>query len=93
MSELFPLKQVMGFVFSLVLTGVALAVYFFDLTFAAGMTILLITAFVQAGVQLAVFMHAGETGDKGSIYMNIFYAFSIALFTIFGTLLIMIWDM
>jgi len=93
MSELFPRKQVMGFVFSLVLTAVALAVYFFDLSFAIAMTILLVTAFVQAAVQLVVFMHAGETGDKGSIYTNLFYAFAIALVTVFGTLLILIWDM
>ncbi|MEH7125487.1 cytochrome aa3 quinol oxidase subunit IV [Bacillus sp. JJ1532] len=93
MSELFPRKQVIGFVFSLVLTVVALAVYFFDLSFAMGMTILLVTAFVQAGVQLVVFMHAGETADKGSIYTNIYYAFAIALVTVFGTLLILIWDM
>ncbi|MBS4209445.1 cytochrome aa3 quinol oxidase subunit IV [Bacillus sp. FJAT-50079] len=93
MSELFPRKQVMGFIFSLVLTVVALAVYFFDLSFAVGMTILLATAFIQALVQLIVFMHAGETGDKGSIYTNLFYGFAIALVTIFGTLLILIWDM
>ena len=30
MSELFPRKQVMGFVFSLVLTAAALTVYFMD---------------------------------------------------------------
>ncbi len=93
MSELFPRKQVIGFVFSLVLTAVALAVYFFDISFAVGMTILLVTAFVQAAVQLVVFMHAGETGDKKSIYINIYYAVAIALVTIFGTLLIMVWDM
>ncbi|CAM3891584.1 cytochrome aa3 quinol oxidase subunit IV [Lederbergia lenta] len=93
MSELFPRKQVIGFVFSLVLTAVALAVYFFDMSFAVGMTILLVTAFVQAAVQLVVFMHAGETGDKKSIYINIYYAVAIALVTIFGTLLIMVWDM
>lgn len=93
MSELFPRKQVIGFIFSLVLTAVALAVYFFDMSFVVGMTILLVTAFVQAAVQLVVFMHAGETGDKKSIYTNIYYAVAIALVTIFGTLLIMIWDM
>ncbi|MEK3889890.1 cytochrome aa3 quinol oxidase subunit IV [Bacillus sp. FSL K6-3431] len=93
MSELFPRKQVMGFLFSLILTAIALTVYFFDMSFAVGMTILLVTAFVQAAVQLVVFMHAGETGDKKSIYINIYYAFAIALVTIFGTLLIMIWDM
>jgi cytochrome aa3-600 menaquinol oxidase subunit 4 len=93
MSELFPRKQVMGFIFSLVLTAAALTVYFVDLSFAVGMTILLVTAFVQAAVQLIVFMHAGETEDKKAIYMNIYYAVAIALVTIFGTLLILIWDM
>ncbi|WP_172373287.1 cytochrome aa3 quinol oxidase subunit IV [Sporosarcina jiandibaonis] len=93
MSELFPRKQVMGFVFSLVLTAAALTVYFMDLSFAVGMTVLLVTAFVQAAVQLVVFMHAGETDDKVAIYMNIYYGVAIALVTIFGTLLILVWDM
>ncbi|WP_318616448.1 cytochrome aa3 quinol oxidase subunit IV [Sporosarcina sp. YIM B06819] len=93
MSELFPRKQVMGFVFSMVLTAAALTVYFLDVSFAVGMTILLVTAFVQAAVQLVVFMHAGETEDKQVIYMNIYYAVAIALVTVFGTLLIMVWDM
>lgn len=90
-KELFPAKQVMGFAFSLVLTAVALLVYFLDMSFAAGMTVLLVTAFVQAGLQLVVFMHAGETKDRGAIYTNIFYSAVIALVTIFGTLLCMIW--
>jgi cytochrome aa3-600 menaquinol oxidase subunit 4 len=81
------MKQVLGFVFSLLLTAVALAVYFLDMSFAAGMTILLVTAFIQAGLQLVVFMHAGETKDKGAIYTNVFYGLIIALVTVFGTLL------
>lgn len=93
MSELFPRKQVMGFVFSMILTAAALTVYFLDMSFAVGMTILLVTAFVQAAVQLIVFMHAGETEDKQAIYMNIYYGVAIALVTIFGTLLILVWDM
>jgi cytochrome aa3-600 menaquinol oxidase subunit IV len=93
MSQLFPMKQVLGFVFSLLLTTVALAVYFLDMPFAAGMTILLVTAFIQAGLQLVVFMHAGETKDKGAIYTNVFYGLIIALVTVFGTLLAMVWDM
>ncbi|MDN4608339.1 cytochrome aa3 quinol oxidase subunit IV [Sporosarcina highlanderae] len=93
MSELFPRKQVMGFVFSLVLTAAALTVYFLDLSFMAAMTVLLATAFVQAGVQLVGFMHVGESEDRTMIYMNIFYGVAIALFTIFGTLLILVWDM
>ncbi|MDQ0971938.1 cytochrome aa3-600 menaquinol oxidase subunit 4 [Neobacillus niacini] len=93
MSQLFPMKQVLGFVFSLLLTTVALAVYFLDMSFAAGMTILLVTAFIQAGLQLVVFMHAGETKDKHAIYTNVFYGLIIALVTVFGTLLAMVWDM
>ena len=93
MSELFPRKQVIGFVFSLILTAVALAVYFFDMSFTVGITVLLVTAFIQAGLQLVVFMHTGETKEKGIIYTNIYYGVFIALFTIFGTLLILVWDM
>ncbi|MEI4769179.1 cytochrome aa3 quinol oxidase subunit IV [Psychrobacillus sp. FJAT-51614] len=93
MKELFPLKQVMGFVFSLVLTAVALLVYFTDMSFSIGMTILLLTAFIQAGLQLVVFMHAGETKDKQSIYINIYYGLILAILTVLGTLLILIWDM
>jgi cytochrome aa3-600 menaquinol oxidase subunit 4 len=93
MNELFPRKQVMGFVCSLILTAVALSVYFLDMSFALGMTVLLITAFVQAALQLVVFMHAGETGDKAAIYTNVYYGLILALVTVFGTLLIMIWDM
>lgn len=93
MSELFPRKQVMGFILSLVLTAAALTVYFLELSFAVGITILLCTAFVQAAVQLVGFMHAGESEDKTAIYMNIYYGVAIALVTIFGTLLILKWDM
>ncbi|MFC4560030.1 cytochrome aa3 quinol oxidase subunit IV [Virgibacillus kekensis] len=93
MSELFPRKQIIGFVFSLVLTAAALTVYFFDMTFAQGMTILVVTAFVQALLQLVVFMHAGETDDKWLIYGKVFFMIAIALITIFGTLLIFLWDM
>jgi cytochrome aa3-600 menaquinol oxidase subunit IV len=91
MKALFPLEQVMGFIFSIILTLMALCVYLFHLPFSVAMTILLITAFVQAGLQLMVFMHAGETEDKGVIYTNIYYALIIALITVFGTLLCMIW--
>ncbi|SOC35875.1 cytochrome aa3 quinol oxidase subunit IV [Ureibacillus acetophenoni] len=93
MKELFPAKQVMGFVFSLILTVVALLVYFTDMSFAVGMTVLLITAFIQAFLQLVVFMHAGESKDGSAIYTNVFYGVVIALVTIFGSLLILIWDM
>lgn len=93
MSELFPRKQVIGYVFSMILTAVALSVYFFDMSFAIGMTVLIITAFIQAGLQLILFMHAGETEDKRAIYTNVYYALIIAVVTVVGTLLAMVWDM
>jgi cytochrome aa3-600 menaquinol oxidase subunit IV len=93
MSELFPRKQIMGFVFSLVLTAVALAVYFLDLSFATGIILLVITAFAQATLQLVVFMHAGETEEKWIIYGKVYFMIAMALVTIFGTLLIFVWDM
>ncbi|EKN70554.1 cytochrome aa3 quinol oxidase, subunit IV [Neobacillus bataviensis LMG 21833] len=93
MSELFPRKQIMGFAFSLVLTAAALAVYFLHLSFAQGMIVLIVTAFVQALLQLVVFMHAGETGDKWTIYGKIGFMIAMALITVFGTLLIFLWDM
>ena len=91
MKELFPAKQVMGFVFSLVLTAVALSVYFLNMSFEVGMTILLVTAFIQAALQLVFFMHAGESNDKKAIYTNVYYGIAIALVTVFGTLLTLIW--
>ncbi len=93
MAKYFPLGQVMGFVFSLVLTVVALLVYFLDMSMTTGMIVLLVTAFLQAGLQFAVFMHAGETKDKWSIYSNIVYGFAMVLITVLGTLLILLWDM
>ncbi|MBB5149346.1 MULTISPECIES: cytochrome aa3 quinol oxidase subunit IV [Ureibacillus] len=93
MKELFPAKQVGGYIFSLVLTIIALLVYFLDFTFPIAMSILLVTAFVQATVQLVLFMHAGETEDGKAIYTNVLYGIIIAVVTIIGSLLILIWDM
>lgn len=91
MRELFPMKQVNGFVFSLLLTVVAVSVYFLDMSYQVGITILLVTAFIQAGVQLVLFMHAGEGEDSKSIYTNVFYGVFVALITVFGSLLAMVW--
>ncbi|MDY0395149.1 cytochrome aa3 quinol oxidase subunit IV [Virgibacillus halophilus] len=91
MKQLFPVKHIMGFICSLVLTVVALGVLAFDLSVKSGVILLLITAFLQASIQLVMFMHAGESEDKKSIYTNVIYALFIAVVTILGTLLTMIW--
>lgn len=90
-KQLFPVRQVMGFVFSLVLSVVALSVIYFDLSYAAGMAILIVTAVIQASLQLFVFMHIGESDSKVHLYLNIAYAVFVALVTVLGTLFIFIW--
>ena len=93
MAKFFPIGQIMGFVFSLILAVVAMLVYFTDMSFATGMVILLVTAFIQAGLQFMIFMHAGETNDKWAIYSNIVYGIGLVVLTVLGSLLILLWDM
>ncbi len=91
MKQYFPRHHVMGFVFSLVLSLAALTVWYFDMSFTAGMTVLLVTAAAQASVQLLLFMHIGETSDKASLYINIAYALFVGVITILGSMFTMIW--
>ncbi|CAH8720447.1 cytochrome aa3 quinol oxidase subunit IV [Paenibacillus thiaminolyticus] len=92
MKQLFPIRHVMGYVFSLILSVVALAVIFWDMSFAMGMTILLVCAAIQASVQLFLFMHATEDKTtKTSNMANLVYALFVGLVTVFGTLFTMIW--
>ncbi|MBA9083619.1 cytochrome aa3-600 menaquinol oxidase subunit 4 [Fontibacillus solani] len=91
MKKLFPTHHVMGYVFSLILSVVALAVVFWDLSLAVGMTILVIAAVIQMSLQLFLFMHIGENGSKTALYTNIVYALFVGLVTVFGTLFTMIW--
>ena len=93
MAKFFPLGQVMGFVFSLVLTAIALLVYYVDISVTTGMIILLVTAFIQATLQFVVFMHVNESEDRWAIYTKIIYGVVLVLMTILGTLLILLWDM
>lgn len=50
MKQLFPIRHVMGFLASLVLSVAALAVIYLDLSNSANMAILLITALIQASL-------------------------------------------
>lgn len=64
MKQLFPIKHVMGYVASLVLSAAALIVIYGDLSSSANMVVLLVTALIQASLQLFVFMHIGESADS-----------------------------
>ena len=92
MKQLFPMRHVMGYVFSLVLSVVALFVLTDTVSYGVGITILLITAAIQTGVQLFLFMHIDEDKtSKSAVYTNIVYALFVALVTVFGTLFTMVW--
>lgn len=91
MKQLFPAQHVLGFLFSLLLSLVALVAVLFDLSFAAGMTVLVVTAIVQAGLQLFLFMHVKENAESKTLYLNLIYALFVGLITIFGTLFAMNW--
>ncbi|WP_235566005.1 cytochrome C oxidase subunit IV family protein [Peribacillus butanolivorans] len=52
MKQLFPRGHVMGFIFSMVLTSVALGVDVYDLSLRTGMIVLIVASFLQAGEQL-----------------------------------------
>ncbi|MFS0782525.1 cytochrome aa3 quinol oxidase subunit IV [Bacillus sp. 1P06AnD] len=91
MSKLFPVAHIMGFLASIVLTLVALFVYWFDVSFGAGMAILFTTAILQASVQVFLFMHVGESEDKSSVYVNLGYGIFVAIVTIAGSLFTLVW--
>ncbi|MEO3947754.1 cytochrome aa3 quinol oxidase subunit IV [Gorillibacterium sp. CAU 1737] len=92
LKELFPIRHVVGFISSLLLTAAALSVLVFDLPFGVDMGILIVTAVLQASLQLFLFMHIGEEKTtKTTLYLNIAYALFVGLVTIFGTLYIFVW--
>jgi cytochrome aa3-600 menaquinol oxidase subunit 4 len=91
LKDLFPIRHVVGFLSSLVLTVAALSVLAFDLSFAAKLSILLVTALLQASLQLFLFMHIGEDKSRTTLFVNIGYALFVGLVTIFGTMFIFVW--
>lgn len=91
MKKLFPIQHVIGYVSSLILSVVALSVIFWDLSLAAGLSILLVCAVIQMSLQLFLFMHIGENKSKTALLTNIGYALFVGLVTVFGTLFTMIW--
>ncbi|KQL36408.1 MULTISPECIES: cytochrome aa3 quinol oxidase subunit IV [Bacillaceae] len=93
MSALFPKHQVVGFIQSLVLTIIALSVYYLNLPFNVSFIILIVTALLQGGLQLIVFMHMNENENKRVLYINLGYAVFIAVAIVFGTLWTLVWGM
>ncbi|WP_019242522.1 MULTISPECIES: cytochrome aa3 quinol oxidase subunit IV [Bacillus] len=91
MAKLFPRAHVIGFLSSIILTLAAFSVITLDLSYAAEMAILLVTAVIQASLQLFLFMHIGESDDKKDLYINIAYAVFVGLVTILGSIFALVW--
>lgn len=63
MKQLFPIRHVMGYLASLVLSAAALVVIYGDLSDGANMAVLLITALIQAfSAALRIHAHRGIRG-------------------------------
>lgn len=92
MAKLFPKEHIIGFLSSIALTVAALLVLFLDVSFGIKMAILLITACLQASLQLFLFMHINESKERRTLYTNILYALFVALVTIFGSMFVLLWD-
>ncbi|MDQ6597377.1 cytochrome aa3 quinol oxidase subunit IV [Bacillus salipaludis] len=85
-----PLTQVLGFVFSLVLTFVALFVALkTGLSFNAIMWIIGTLAVIQAGLQLFMFMHLRDGEDSAAQTINVIYGVFIAVVTVAGSIWVM----
>ena len=77
-KQLFPIKHVAGYISSLVLSAVALVVLL-DMPATSKLAVLLITAILQATVQLMLFMHVGESDDKNPFTSTLPSLCSLAL--------------
>lgn len=86
----FPISHIVGFVLSLALTFIAVAVAFkTDLPAKTIVWIIGIMAGVQAVLQLFMFMHMNEGEDNKTQIINIAYGVFIALVTVVGSIWVM----
>ena len=89
-NKSFPLSHIIGFIFSLVLTfGAALIALKSDLSSSAIMWIIGSLAFLQAGIQLFMFMHLREGEDGTANVVNMIYAVFMAIVIVAGSVWVM----
>lgn len=89
-SKGFPISHVIGFFMSLVLTlGAAWIALQTSLSVKAVMWIIGTLAIVQAGIQLYMFMHINEGGNKVANNINILYSAFLAVVIVAGSIWVM----
>ncbi|HEX7064782.1 MAG TPA: cytochrome aa3 quinol oxidase subunit IV [Bacillales bacterium] len=90
----FPWRQVIGFILSIVLTLLAVwVVYSLELPAKVTLGIIIIFAFLQASVQLFMFMHVTETKDGSIQTWNMIHAFIAFIIIIVGSIWVMSFGM
>ncbi|WP_059170291.1 cytochrome aa3 quinol oxidase subunit IV [Bacillus sp. FJAT-27445] len=83
----FPISHVLGFFTSLVLTfGAAWVALMTSLPAKVIMVIIGSLAFIQAAIQLLLFMHLREGEDKTVNSINMLYAFFLAIIIVAGSI-------
>ncbi len=93
-SKGFPATQIYGFIASLLLTFAALFIALkTSLPVTTIMYIIGALAFIQAGMQLFMFMHLKDGEEDGAKAINIYYAIFLALVTVFGSMWVMSFSM
>jgi len=86
----YPVGHIVGFVLSLVMTILAIWVALHTpLSKTVIMTVIGALSFLQAGMQLFMFMHVNESENKKIQIINITYALLIALTVIIGSVWVM----
>lgn len=91
---MFPWKHVIGFILSLVLTFAAVGVTFYThLSLPVILTVIIALAFIQAILQLLMFMHVTEGESNKTQIINIIYSFYIGIVIVGGTVWVMLYGM
>ncbi|WP_252314930.1 cytochrome aa3 quinol oxidase subunit IV [Sinobaca sp. H24] len=86
----FPIKHVIGYISSIVLTGAAAWIALgTELPMGWIVTGIMTLAIIQAGIQLFMFMHITETDSGGIQLGNMIYAFGIAGIIVLGSIWVM----
>jgi cytochrome aa3-600 menaquinol oxidase subunit IV len=89
-TKSFPIGHVVGFLLSLLFTIAAAWVALkTELSLKTIMIVIGAFAFIQAGLQLYMFMHMNEGEDGNAQTINVAYGFFIAIVTVFGSIWIM----
>lgn len=90
-KKLFPLEHTIGFMASIVLTLLTASTLYSGMNYSFIITILVVAAFMQAALQVLLFMHVRENEDRNSLYVTILYGVFIALVIVFGSIWIMVY--